>query len=252
MTNLIIVAIIAYIFYKISSSYKKFEKSYYKASQFTNMKIDKESIGYSELGLFTALCAKVAKVDGAVDKLEAELVSHMLDDMSRLFLDPAKVKEILKDIFNEEKDIRHNLDPITHDLKEKLKKDPYKRQKMMEFLTNLAYIDGILDAPERQILTHIALLLGFERSEYESMLEQFGAMYASRTPKVTIEDAYKTLEIESSATLQEVKKAYRKLVKQYHPDIIMAHGADDDYIKSSTAKMQEVNEAYEMIKEARK
>jgi DnaJ like chaperone protein len=248
MTQLIIFAILAYIFYKIYSGYKRFEKSYYKSSQFKNFILTKESLRKSELGLFVALCAKVAKVDGRIDELEAELISNMLNDISKVFPEPSHVKSLLKEIFDEEKNIRHNLDLVTQTLYEKLSTDGYKRQKMMEFLTNLAFIDGKLDTNEVQILTHIALLLRFKRDEYERMIDQFRNMYASHTPKITIDDAYKTLGVDASMNLDEIKKTYRKLVREYHPDIISAHGADEDYIKKATAKMQEINEAYELIK----
>ena len=48
-----------------------------------------------------------------------------------------------------------------------------------------------------------------------------------------------------------IKKAYRKLVKEYHPDIIKAQGKDEAYLQEATRKTQEINEAYELIKRAK-
>ena len=60
--------------------------------------------------------------------------------------------------------------------------------------------------------------------------------------------AYTTLEMSETASDDELKKQYRKLVKQYHPDIITGQGADKDTIDKATNKLQEINEAYEIIK----
>jgi DnaJ like chaperone protein len=52
--------------------------------------------------------------------------------------------------------------------------------------------------------------------------------------------------------MKVIKKAYRKLVRQYNPDIIASQGKSESYMKEATAKTQEINQAYEMIEEKRK
>ena len=71
-------------------------------------------------------------------------------------------------------------------------------------------------------------------------------------PKANISDAYKLLGVNESDDMSVIKKAYRKLVRQYHPDIIKSQGKDEAYMQEATAKTQEINQAYEMIKEAKK
>ena len=70
-------------------------------------------------------------------------------------------------------------------------------------------------------------------------------------PKANINDSYKLLGVKESDDMSVIKKAYRKLVREYHPDIIKSQGKSEDYIKEATAKTQEINQAYEMIKKAR-
>ena len=48
--------------------------------------------------------------------------------------------------------------------------------------------------------------------------------------------------------MEAIKKKYRALVKEYHPDILMGQGKEQSIIDAATAKLQEINEAYEMIK----
>jgi DnaJ like chaperone protein len=99
MTNLIIFFLFGLVLAYIFKSYRNYEV--YSKEAFKNFEITKDALRRSDLGLFVALCAKVAKADGHVDTLEAELVSAMLDDVSRVFSDPQKAKEYLKEIFNE-------------------------------------------------------------------------------------------------------------------------------------------------------
>lgn len=72
------------------------------------------------------------------------------------------------------------------------------------------------------------------------------------TPKANITDAYKLLGVSESDDMSVVKKAYRKLVREYHPDIIKSQGKSEAYMQEATAKTQEINQAYEMIKDAKK
>ncbi|MDA3053868.1 MULTISPECIES: DnaJ domain-containing protein [unclassified Campylobacter] len=62
-------------------------------------------------------------------------------------------------------------------------------------------------------------------------------------------DPYEVLGVDKSASFGEIKKKYRELVKKYHPDILMGKGADDEIIQEGTKKLQEINEAYESLKE---
>ena len=62
-------------------------------------------------------------------------------------------------------------------------------------------------------------------------------------------DPYEILGLSKDATFGEIKKKYRELVKKYHPDILMGKGADEEIIQEGTKKLQEINEAYKILKE---
>ena len=62
-------------------------------------------------------------------------------------------------------------------------------------------------------------------------------------------DPYEILGLPKDATFNEIKKKYRELVKKYHPDILMGKGADEEIIQEGTKKLQEINEAYKILKE---
>jgi DnaJ like chaperone protein len=251
MSQLFLVAFLMAVFYWISKSYSRYQNSEYSPKQFQSFVLSKESLAKSELGLFVALVAKVAKADGRVDELEAELVGNMFSDISSLFPEPEKTKNLLKEIFNTEKEIPNNINDVSLLLYAIIKNDPHKRIQMMQFMVNLAYIDGTLSHSEEEMLHRIAWHLQFSDDEFASMLTQFGSMHHTSVKESSIDQAYALLAISKEASTDEIKKAYRALVRQHHPDIIKAQGANEEYIQAATAKVQEINGAYEMIKKSR-
>jgi DnaJ like chaperone protein len=63
--------------------------------------------------------------------------------------------------------------------------------------------------------------------------------------------AYAQLGLEANATDAEVKKAYRKLVSQYHPDKLVSHGLPEEMMDIAKTRVREINTAYDQIKQAR-
>ena len=122
----------------------------------------------------------------------------------------------------------------------------------MGFLIQLAFIDGEVSKSEEEILGTIAEAMEFDPNAYHAIFDKFEKMMQNIQPKANINDAYKLLGVSESDDMSVIKKAYRKLVRQYHPDIIKSQGKDEAYMQKATAKTQEINQAYEMIKDARK
>ncbi|QSZ42693.1 DnaJ domain-containing protein [Sulfurimonas aquatica] len=249
MTNIIILAILGYFFYYIFKSYSKY--SDYSKEAFKNFSVSHDSLKNSELGLFVALVAKVAKADGKIDALEAQLIGIMFDDISAVFPQPEKTKQILKDIFKEEKERSDDTQEIAHELARVIKRDRAKQQQFMGFLIQLAFIDGEVSSGEEEALQTIAEALEFDPNAYHAIFDQFEQMMKNVQPKASIEDAYKLLGVNANDDMSTIKKAYRKLIREYHPDIIKSQGKSDEYMKEATAKTQEINQAYEMIKKAK-
>jgi DnaJ like chaperone protein len=250
MGNLLLLAAIGAFFYWIFKSYAKYTT--YSKEAFKNFSVSKESLQKSELGLFIALVAKVAKADGRVDALEAELVGIMFDDISAVFPEPHKTKDILKEIFNEHKNRSHDLREIALTLGNTIKRDKNKQHQFMGFLIQLAFIDGEVSKSEEEVLASIAEALRFDPNAYHAIFDKFEKMVHNIKPKADINDAYKILGVNESDDMNTIKKAYRKLIREYHPDIIKSQGKDDAYMQEATAKTQEINQAYEMIKAHRK
>ncbi|MBA1438239.1 MAG: TerB family tellurite resistance protein [Epsilonproteobacteria bacterium] len=251
MGNIILFALLAAVFYYIFKSYSRYEA--FDKQVYQEVSTDYESLKHSDLGLFVALCAKVAKADGRVDSLEAELIKLMLDDVSAVFDEPQKTREILKQIFNEEKDRTDNIEQIARDFATALRRHKQQQVQFMGFLIQLAFVDGEVSPNEEEILKLIAESLAFDPNIYHKLFDQFEQMHTQReaSTATSLEDAYKTLGVSENDDMTTIKKAYRKLVKQYHPDIIKAQGKSEEYLQEATAKTQQINEAYELIKKSR-
>jgi DnaJ like chaperone protein len=118
--------------------------------------------------------------------------------------------------------------------------DYASRLQLMHLLFGVAGADGSFHSSEIKIIEMISTNLGISTSDYCSIRNMF-------IPET--DSAYKILEIEPSATNEELKKAYRKIALKYHPDKVSHLG--EDFRKTADEKFKKVNEAYEKIKKER-
>ena len=206
----------------------------------------------SALGHFIALVAKVAKSDGRVSELEAQLITMMFDDISKIFIEKEKTRDILKEIFNEEKEKVDDTKKVAQSLNKLLGSSRLKRRQFVEFLIQLAFVDNGLSSDEDKVLRIIVAELEIAPSEYEAILQKFENMTKNQPKTMSIEEACKMLGVNESDDFSTIKKTYRNLVREYHPDIMISQEKDAAYIEEATAKMQEINQAYQILKEAKK
>ena len=115
-----------------------------------------------------------------------------------------------------------------------------QRLQMLNFLAMIAASDGNVCAAEVEALKEVALYMGLSVAEVDSMLNMGGD---------TVEDAYKVLEIEPTATDSEVRAAYKRLALKHHPDRVATLG--EDIRRAAEVKFQQVNNAKERIYKAR-
>jgi len=234
-----VVAILVYIFRSHLSSYDYSKKR--------TIPSDSQSI-IEEYGTVVALMAKVAKADGHVSELEAELISNIFDDIVSGIDDGAQLRAKLKEIYNFEKDGGHPVKELAQNFLEY--SDSYKRHKILEFLINLAFIDGSLSHHEERVIEEVAYIFKISASNYKKILESYRAFYARRasSTEMSSEECYKTLGCNKEDSLATVKKNYRKLVKEHHPDIVRGRGESEAMIEKANEKLQSINEAYECVK----
>jgi len=114
------------------------------------------------------------------------------------------------------------------------------RLQLIHFLFGIANVDGIVTEPEFDAIKTIAGYLSINQLDFESIKAMF---YNS------VDGAYVILEIEKTATNEELKAAYRKMVKKYHPDKLQHLG--EEHVKGAEEKFKQVQKAYEQIQKER-
>jgi DnaJ like chaperone protein len=114
------------------------------------------------------------------------------------------------------------------------------RLQLVHFLFGIAKSDGNVVEVEVNAIKTIASYLYISLNDFESIKAMF---YEDS------ESAYKILDIEKSATNDDVKAAYRKMVKKYHPDKLQHLGPE--HIKGAEEKFKQVQKAYEQIQKER-
>lgn len=180
------------------------------------------------------LSAAVMKSDGKVLRSELDYVK---DFIRRNFGEDAlpQALQILKAALD--KDI--NLPEICAQIK--LHMDLPQRLQLFHYLVGIASADRDVSQSEVNDLKNIATYLGIPASEANSILAMFGGN--------DVDMAYKVLEIEPSATDDEVKRAYKKMAIKHHPDKVATLG--EDVKKAAEEKFKAVVSAYEAIKKER-
>lgn len=179
------------------------------------------------------LVAAVMKADGKVVRSELDYVKQFF--IRQFGQENAKQALLaLKDILNQEIPVRDVCIQIKGNM------DYASRLQLLHLLFNVSLADTTIHASEIQIIEKIASYLGVSSIDFLSIKNMF-------IPET--DSSYKILEIERSATDDEVKKAYRKMAIKYHPDKVNHLG--DEIRRSADEKFARVNEAYNKIKKER-
>lgn len=188
----------------------------------------------------------IAKADGQVTKDEIESSRHIMEQMQ---LDEVQRKAAIK-LFNEGKKPDFPLD----DILEQFRKECHRRTNLIRMFLEIqiatAMADGKLHANEKKIIYYVGERLGLHRANIDELLNM-GRGTPSSGHKQTLSQAYKLLGVDKSCSDAELKKAYRRLMSQHHPDKLIAKGLPEEMVKVATQKTQEIKSAYEQVKHSR-
>jgi len=179
------------------------------------------------------LASAVMKADGRIMKSELEYVKAFL--LRNFGPDAAKEASLyLRELLKKDVDIGS----VGAQVRSYMNYD--SRIQLLHFLAGIAQADGIVSPEELVILRKIAAAIGISLRESEAIF----AMFDNGT-----DAAYRILEIDRSATDEEVKRAYKKLAAQHHPDKVASLGYDVQ--KAAEERFKKISEAYEKIKRER-
>lgn len=179
------------------------------------------------------LIAAVMKADGKVVRSELDYVKAFL--VGRFGEDSASEGlKILRDLLKQSIPLRDVCVQIRQNL------DYSSRLELVHLLYGIANADKQVDERETKVIDEIVYYLGISSEEHKSIKNMFVKSYNS---------SYYILGLEPEASIDEIKKAYRKLAVEYHPDKVSYLG--EDIKKSAEEKFKKINQAYEEIKKQR-
>jgi DnaJ like chaperone protein len=203
-----------------------------------------------QAAFFTAtfsVMGHIAKADGTVTPDE---ISAAKSIMARMQLDPQQRKAAIS-LFNEGKKEGFPL----HDVLTQFRSECHRRQNLVQMFIEIqiatAMADGHLHASEKRVIFSIGEQLGFRHADIEHLFSFSGTGQRAGPQHQPVSKAYQILGISKTASDAEVKKAYRRLMSQHHPDKLIAKGLPEEMIKLATEKTQQIKAAYEQVKESR-
>jgi len=199
------------------------------------------------------LMGHIAKADGRISEEE---VAHTKQLFAQLGLGDEQRHEAIL-LFKEGAEADFSVDAAVRAFLQAGGAHPSLRQTLLMFLITLAFADGELHDGERRALTRIGEQLGYAPQAIEELLrmataqEQFHEGGAAASGGPSLDAAYAALGVSPQASDAEIKKTYRKLMSQHHPDKLSARGVPEDMLKLATEKSQEISAAYDLIRKAR-
>ncbi len=212
----------------------------------------------TQAAFFTAtfsVMGHIAKVDGVVTADEIRFGESLMTQMQL----NAEQRRAAIELYRQGKKSDFRRNEVLDQFRYVCRRQTSLLRMFMEIQLQAAYADGQIHPAQRRVLLQVCDQLGFSRAEFERLLAMIGAEYryqkSSRTTRradMPLEDAYALLNINSSASDAEIKRAYRRMISRHHPDKLISKGLPEEMIRVANEKTHEIRKAYERIKAARK
>ena len=195
----------------------------------------------------------VAKADGRISKDEIQAAEAV---MAHMRLDADKRRAAIA-LFREGKASGFDMDGVLDQFRRVCGRRIDLMRMFLEIQFHAAYADGRMQTVERRILEHITRRLGIapgDARRIEALIQGHYGIGGEDSRTATgnrLDAAYEILGIRPDVDGNALKRAYRRLMNQHHPDKLVARGMPEEMVQLATQKSQEIREAYETIKKAR-
>ncbi len=220
-----------------------------------------------QAAFFTATFATMGYISKADGKVTQDEIAVAESVMSQMQLNNEQ-RKVAIDLFQQGKEPDYDLKAVVEQFRIECRRRTNLMKMFVEIQLHAVYADGKLHPAEEKVLEELCEYLKFPRFMLRQMeiLVRAGRASAgssggsqdrgsssvnSRSSDLSVAEAYELLGVENSADKAEVKRAYRKLMSQHHPDKLVAKGLPPEMIKLATEKTQHIRAAYDLIKESR-
>jgi len=185
------------------------------------------------------LCAKMAKADGQVtpDEIAA---------FKRIFQIPPAEQQNVGRLFNEARQEAAGFEPYAQQIATLFAHEPAVREEILGALFVIAKADGVIHPKELEFVEQVARIFGFGPHHFERLkaIHLGGGGDGEADP-------YEVLGVTRDASDADIKKAYRQLTRENHPDTLMAQGMPQEFIDLANEKMATINAAYDKVEKER-
>ncbi|MCP4670954.1 MAG: DnaJ domain-containing protein [Desulfobacula sp.] len=196
----------------------------------------------AQLVFFTAafsMLAKICKVDGKVTDKEINAVNKFMQQDLQLDLNS---QQTAQNIFRQAVNSSESFDAFAMQFYSVFRTQPNIIELMIDVLLRVSSADGSISNEEEHMLLSAIRIFNYSNNDFERLKSR----YVKTTNKY-----YSILKCDENSTNEEIKKQYRKLVNEYHPDKIESKGLPEEFIKFANTKFKEIQEAYDNIKKER-
>ena len=207
----------------------------------------------TQAAFFTAtfsVMGHIAKADGRVSQHEIQAARSLMEQMR---LNDAQ-KQAAIELFQKGKEADFPLDQVLAQFKSECHRQTTLLRMFFEIQVQAAMADGRMDPAESQVLRHVGRALGFDSAQIEQLIQFVSGASGGQRASAKVQpvsEAYKVLGVSPNASNDEIKKAYRRLTNQHHPDKLVAKGMPEEMIKIANEKTQEIRKAWERIRDHR-
>jgi DnaJ like chaperone protein len=197
----------------------------------------------------------IAKANGQVTQHEIAFASAYMDKLGL----KGELRQQAQEAFRDGKTTGFPLNERLTTLKSAVGNRQDLLLLFLEIQIQVAFADGNLDQNERDALHQIAHGLGYSTHELDKLLEmiiaganfhqqgQSGSKHSFAQSALQLENAYKILGVTEQHSAAEIKKSYRKLMSQHHPDKLVAKGLPPEMMEIAKQKAQDIQAAYELV-----
>ena len=196
----------------------------------------------------------VCKADGQVSEDELALARQVMTQMD---LNEQQKKAAIA-LFGEGKKKNFPVDDVLRQLRQEIGRRPNLIRMFIEIQLYAAFADGVMHPEEKKLLYKVCSIFGVSKSDFENLATAIkGEVHHRRSGRsgreqgITATDAYAVLGVSAKTTDADIKKAYRRLLSQHHPDKLVSKGLPEEMMKIATQRTHEIRQAYEKIKQDR-
>ncbi len=182
------------------------------------------------------LGAKMAKADGTVTRAEIKAFKEVFR------IPPEEMKNVGR-IFDMAKKDARGFEPYAKQVAWLFRNEPAVLEELLAGLFHIARADGDVHPAELDYLRRVGEIFGLDTRSFERVRATFDGPDRS--------DPYEVLGIGRGAGNDEIKKAYRKLIRENHPDTLVAQGMPEEFVRVANQRMAAINAAYDEIEKQR-